>query len=115
MPSTTVTASIMPGESISTAVDCSTATPVRIRMPLGWQGAGSDVITFQTSGDNITYFDLFQANGKEVSATVVTGTVVAVLADMGLRSGQFLKIRAGRRDGPPDIQSAQRDFIIMLE
>jgi hypothetical protein len=115
MPATTVTASIMPGQSLSTAIDCSTATPVRIRMPMGWQGAGSDVITFQTSGDNLTYFDLFQANGTEVSAIVVTGTVVIVLADMGLRAGQFLKIRAGRREGPPDIQSVQRDFVILLE
>lgn len=114
MPVTVNTISIMPGQSISTALDCLTGTPVRILMPPAWEGGGSDVITFQVSGNNTTYADLLNHRGQEVEATLTPGTIIALVLDMGLKSGQFLKIRAGSRNRPI-VQSAQRDFVIALE
>jgi hypothetical protein len=114
MPVTVTTISIMPGQSISTALDCSTGTPVRILMPSTWEGGGSDIITFQSSGNNTTYADLLNHRGQEVEATIVPGTMIVLVLDLGLKSGQFLKIRAGSRNRPV-VQSAQRDFVIALE
>jgi hypothetical protein len=87
----TATATIANGASLSGAVDLGTARLAKINMPAAWTAA---VLTFQTSSDGVTYRDLYDSSGTEISYTVAASrSVIVSLADwIGTR---FVKVRSG--------------------
>jgi hypothetical protein len=113
---TLLTVSIAAGQSVSAAGDCRTATPVRLRMPATWNADyKAEVVTFLGSTDNIKFWNLHRTDGSEISVVVLPGDNSVILpTDLGLKGGQWIKIRAGTRDNPVT-QEAQRDFVFVLE
>ena len=106
MPLTLVVGpTIAAGQSLSDALDCSTAPPVRIMMPTDWTGA---VLSFQCSSNNVLWLDLFNSTGREITVNVVPNTVVRLSNDFAV-SPVFLKFRSGTRAKPVP-QAAQRVF-----
>jgi hypothetical protein len=101
---------ISAGQSLSNAVACITGTVTRIWMPTsGWDGG---LVTFQLSYDNITFYDLFDANSKEMAYNITTGTVVYT-KPFSVLSTMWMKVRSGVRT-LPKVQSADRIFKIEI-
>jgi hypothetical protein len=109
MPLTIVHATIANRASLSGAIDCSAAPPVRISAPASWTAAG---LTFQVSSDGITFEDLFDITGNEVMVNVTPGTVVRLSAAWAV-SPVWLKLRSGTRKAPV-MQAADRIFSIAM-
>lgn len=89
---TTGSVTIANGASLSGAIDLENFRLGRIIIPAAWTAAN---LTFQTSPDDGTYSDLYDAAGYEY--TIVVGgasrAIIVPLADfIGIR---FLKIRSG--------------------
>ncbi len=103
---------IAAGQSLSSGVDCTGASILRITMPAVWTPAN---LSFQISTDGVFYNDLFRGDGTEIIVPVVPGTAV-VLAQLKdyLEAIGYLKVRSGSR-GWPIIQPAQRDFAIAVQ
>jgi hypothetical protein len=88
---TTVTVTITNGTSLSAAVDIGNAGIVRVLMPATWTAA---VLTAQVSQDNATFYDLYNADGTEWSATVAANH--AVVMDVTVWTGmRYVKLRSG--------------------
>lgn len=104
-----LTATIAAGESLSTAVDLTTGTPVAVYIPPTWASA---IMTFQV-GDGTFFGDLFDKMADEVSINVEPGTVVQL--DQANNKGVlFIKFRSGSRSLPVN-QSVQQDLKVFLE
>jgi len=89
--STVVQTIIASGTSLSPAVAVSNGRLIALQMPAAWTAA---VLTFQGSMDNVTFTDLYDATGVEISVTAVAAHGVAL--DVTVFAGwQFLKIRSG--------------------
>jgi len=98
---------VMAGESLSDALDCSAGKIIRLTMPTAWSGT---TISFLASTDGVGFNDLMKPDGHEVTATVVAGTAIIGLA---LDTG-FIKIRSGTRDVPV-VQTAQHTFAVTID
>jgi hypothetical protein len=104
---TTVT--ISNGQSLSPAIDLGTARLARIGMPASWTTAN---LTFQSSTDNVTYRDLYDAYGNEYTVQAAAGRSILInLADF--LSIRYLKIRSGT-SGTSVNQSADRVLTLTL-
>ena len=56
-------------------------------------------MSFQTSADNVNFFDLYDNQGMEVQRTV--GPARAVLTDIALtQAALYLKLRSGSANNP---------------
>jgi hypothetical protein len=100
--------------AISDAVDCGGGKIFRILMPADWSAnpeGGAGVITFQTSPDNTTFYNLLRKDNKEVQLAVSPGTTV--LLEEPITVG-WLKIRSGTKDRPV-AQSATRAFSVGVD
>jgi len=97
---------ILAGESLSDSVDASQGTASYVLMPDAWDGAN---LTFQISFDNLTFWDLFDQYGNEVTFACRAGTAVRV--QPGLQSIGYFKVRSGTRD-EPIVQSEDRNFTV---
>jgi hypothetical protein len=62
---------------------------VSIIMPATWTAA---VLTFQGSDDGVTFYDIYDSNGTEVSATVAAAHMVTIDEFMG---APWMKLRSG--------------------
>jgi hypothetical protein len=86
-------------------------------MPPQWTGGGGQsIITFQVSSDNITFMDLFDQHGQEISAVVVPNSVVMIEQSQFLgtvKVDTYIKVRAGSRTGPI-VQPADRVFTFVM-
>jgi len=100
---------ILAGQSLSDALDCSTGDIVRITMPTGWDAA---CVTFQASSDNVGYNDLYDAQGQELRM-VAKATVGILLTSAQLLGIKWLKVRSGTGASPVP-QSAQRTFAVTV-
>jgi hypothetical protein len=109
------TATIPRGDSMSGSVAClGGVVPKRCRMPAQWTGGGRDIITFQVSTDNVSFMDLFDADGNEVYATIIPGTVVLISKDIGSsKVDTYFKVRAGSRN-KPITQPVDRVFTFII-
>lgn len=77
------------GESLSAPVD------VGVGIPAGW-AAGATAITFQASHDGVTWQDLYNDTGTEVSATAAASRNVSLSSiALDLAPWRFIKIRSG--------------------
>jgi hypothetical protein len=98
------TATILAGQSLSSAVDCTTGAPTILFMPTEWTLAH---LTFQVSPDGTNFYDLFDT--VEVVLNVVAGTSVRLDAPVS-----YLKVRSGSREHPVP-QQADRSIGITLD
>jgi len=100
------TTTISSGQSLSSAIDLGSSTLFAIQMPAAWTTAAN--ITFQASYDGVTYCNMYDSNGTEMTVTGVAASEFIVLALptqwIGVR---FLKIRSGT-SGTPVSQGADR-------
>lgn len=103
------TATILAGESLSDTIDCSTGAPVFLHMSVNWTPAR---LSFQVSGDGVTYNDLFTSEARELTVNVVAGT--AVRLDPIWSPITYLKIRSGGRDHPVP-QEADCSIVVTID
>lgn len=106
---TTQTATILVGESISSAIDLSLGSAVFVHMPLAWTPA---VLSFLISADGVTYGDFVDKDTREVSINVIPGTVFRT--DILPPVPGWLKFRSGSRDGAV-AQEADRDIVVTID
>jgi hypothetical protein len=100
------------GESLSSGVDCSAGTIVRITTPGNWTPAN---ITFQISTDGASgYNDLFNAKGEEVTIVCRGGNSAILIAEPWTKAINFIKFRSGTREHPV-AQKEGRLFAIAIE
>lgn len=86
-----VTFTIAESASLSTAVDMRACTMARIIMPAAMTGTA---LTFQHSEDGVTYTNLYDAFGTEVTITsAASRTIVLSPGDWWLL--RYLKVRSG--------------------
>jgi hypothetical protein len=108
---TQVTATIPTGAlGLSAAIDLAGKTLLGYIMPATWVAAG---LTFQTSPDGVSYNDIYDNTGTEISHVVAASRFVRVNpADwVGVR---FLKVRSGTGAAPVN-QTASRDIILVTK
>jgi hypothetical protein len=103
----TMPGTIAAGTSLSNAIDCRNGQIIRFIMPQAWDPAR---LTFQVSNDNLTFHDLFDTEGHEVSVFVIPNTSV-LLKDP--RNINWVKLRSGTRTAPV-VQSASRTITIVV-
>jgi hypothetical protein len=102
---TVTTATIANGASLSAAADLGQKTLVGIEMPAGWTAAN---LTFQVSDDNVTYNDIYDNAGIELTMIAAASRyIIATPANwIGVR---YVKVRSGTA-GSPVNQGAARDI-----
>ena len=111
-----LTATILAGQSVSSAVDCSGAVRiVRIIMPSQWTAAP---LTFCLSPDNVTFHDLYltpegSLTPFEATLPVIPGAIVTMPRDTGYQIAWF-KVRSGNHAAPVP-QAADRVFKIIAQ
>jgi hypothetical protein len=87
---------ILEGESLSDAADCSAGTIVRITVPQEFTDAN---LTFQASSDGSMYNDLYNDKEEEITLRAKADTTIVVSAPW-TRTVAFIKIRSGTRANP---------------
>src|SRR5262245_40482065 len=102
---------IQAGQSLSAALDVSAGQIMRIIMPPAWDGAN---LTFQSSPDGVTFYDLRGVNGQELTLAVVPGSVVALSSVTDYLKEWHIKIRSGSAAAPV-VQSAIRNFKTVMQ
>jgi len=107
----TAFATIAAGESLSDAADCEAGRPVRILMPEAWDGAQ---LSFQVSIEGTDFYDLYDADGREVTLVCHGGNRSVVLPGSAAIAVAFVKIRSGSTEYPVK-QSAERKFRITMD
>lgn len=109
---TPMAAVIASGQSLSGALDFGALVLSRIDMPAEWTAAA---LTFQVSADGVTYVNLYDESGNEV--TVASAAVVAsrgiALSWINYGSIRYLKVRSGT-SALPVAQGADRTLTLVL-
>lgn len=105
---TGIPVTITNGTALSAAVDLAGQGIVRIFMPAAWTAA---VLTAQVSNDNSTYYDLYNADGTEWSATVAAGHA-AILDISAFTAMRYVKLRSGTGAAPVN-QAADRVLTVV--
>jgi hypothetical protein len=110
MSTFTKTVTISAGQSLSDAAEIGSTGAVGLLIaPPDWSSAN---ISFQVSGDNAYFGDLFDANGVEVIKAIRPGS--AVVVDQSLTLAAYsIKIRSGPREYPV-VQAADRTFTLVV-
>ncbi len=88
-PVRTPTVTIAAGESLSGATYIGHQMWVALQMPAAWDTA---VITFQASSDGVTYGDVFDFEGNEVTLTTAASRYVTIDE---AKIGPWIKLRSG--------------------
>ena len=117
---TLVQVTIAAGDALSGAADLTGGAVYYVIGPSDWTAdpnnplnVGQQVfVSFQVSYDNISYFDLFDSNGYEVTRIIAPGAAVAIDAAL-TAAAMYLKIRAGSRTNLVT-QEADRTFTLMM-
>jgi hypothetical protein len=105
---TQITATILPGETLSSAVDLTASVVTMIIIPDEWASAP---LSFLVSIDGVRFYDLFDGE-HEVRKPGSAGT--AILIDPAMTAAaDYLKIRSGSRAWPV-VQQAERIFQLMV-
>ena len=81
---------------------------IGIKYPAAWTAA---VITFLVSFDGVTYHNLLDDAGNEISKTV-TVAQYRELDSSEFKSAIWLKIRSGTAASPVEQETADREFIL---
>lgn len=112
MQLTQKTVTIASGASLSGAIsmhlDQNPQVPVALEMPATWTAAG---LTFQASYDGVTYNNVYDDGGTELTLTVSSSRHVTLEPRyfVGIR---YLKVRSGT-SGTPVNQGGDRDINVL--
>jgi hypothetical protein len=101
------TVTIANGQSLSAAFCVGQGVPLSVQMPAAFTGTA---LTFQGSGDNTTYQNLYDDAGNELSVVVAASRNVKLPAS-DLAGYPFLKIRSGTA-GTPTTEGADRTLLV---
>jgi len=106
---TQATVTIPAGQAVSNSVDLTTGTLSVVISPPGWTPAN---LSFLISTDNVTFANLFDADGREVIKPIGPGR--AVIIDPSLTTGaMYVKFRSGPSANPVT-QTADRVFSLII-
>lgn len=100
--------SIANGASLSSAIDLDENGIVALQMPSAWTAAN---LTFQGSYDGVTFADVYDSAGTELSVTAAASRYI-VLTPATFAGLRHLKVRSGTT-GTPVNQGAARTIIPM--
>lgn len=103
-PNKTVLPTILSGQSLSQAV-LTQGKLTSIQMPSGWDAA---VISFQGSPDGVTYTDMYDYTGNEITVAAAANEMVTLDR---VESAAFMKFRSGTGASPVN-QTANRTLIV---
>jgi hypothetical protein len=111
MDQLSVAATIAAGAALSGDVDLAARRAVRLVTPAAWSPAAA--LTFQVSYDGITWGDLYDETGTEVSYTLVAGKSLRLPVHdwLGIR---YLRLRSGPSSAPVN-QAAARAFVVVAQ
>jgi hypothetical protein len=100
------------GESLSEAIDVSAFGGYKyfaIKFPSAWTGEASGT-TFQGAGEDMSFADIYNSEGIEVTSSVIEGKFVSLSGiALDLAPYAFLKVRAGT-GASPQVQALERTF-----
>jgi hypothetical protein len=96
------------GESLSDGTHLGGTIPVAIVMPAAWTAAS---ITFQASVDGATFYDVYDTDGTEYTATVGASQYVALNPEKFF-GAIYLKVRSGTTSAAVN-QGAERTIKVM--
>lgn len=106
----TETATIADAASLSAAVDLGKASLVGIVTPSGWTTAA---ITFQASFDGVTWFNLYNAAGIEVSVASIAASLWVALDPADFAGVPSLKVRSGTAGTPVNQSGGDAVTLVM--
>jgi hypothetical protein len=104
------TATILAGETLSDAVDCTGGDPVFLAMPDQWTPAP---ISFQISNDGTHFYDLVDNNGNELLFNHTPGGGQPFVSRYAKHIAS-IKIRSGSK-GHPVPQAADAVFKVEIQ
>lgn len=108
----THTATIANNTAVSDAVSIAGAHYIGLVMPATWTGAN---LTFQTSHDGVTYQNLYDDDGVEVTVQAAASRNIGIkTAALALAPWRYLKIRSGT-SGTPVNQGGERTITAVLK
>jgi hypothetical protein len=102
---------ILAGETLSDAANCSAGKMIRITVPHEFSG---DHLTFQVSTDGKMFNDLYDAQGNEIEIVAHPDTGI-VLQDNWVKSIPYIKFRSGKRSAATKQTPDPCRFAIALE
>lgn len=108
--STTVTATIPAGGSLSGEVDLNGHQIVAIYMPGTWQAANITFTASNVSGG--TFYDVYDSAGNELTVTASASRTIVDIPE--LAPLRFIKVRSGT-SGTPVTQGANRNIILIVK
>lgn len=103
------TATIAANASLSGAIDLNPSSLLAIAMPSAWTSAS---LTFQSSYDGSTYFDVYNDAGDEYIIPVVASQFIILQRKDFLGLG-YLKVRSGTTGTPVNQTSARTIGLII--
>lgn len=110
-----MTATIVNGESLSDAVRIEGLAMISLQMPSAWTAAG---LTFQGSGDGVTFGDVYDDAGAEVAVIAANVAVSRVIVDATvlekLAGLAWIKVRSGT-SGVPVAQGGDRSIVVIAK
>lgn len=102
------TVTITTGTSLSAAVSLGGGVPLAIQMSAAFTGTQ---LTFQTSHDGVTYQNLYDDAGTEVTVTVAVSTNCALPASI-MAAWRYLKVRSGT-SATPTVEAGTRTLALI--
>lgn len=97
------------GTSLSPGVDMNNGRLFAVVLPAAWTAAS---LTFQASQDGITYSNMFDSTGTEVTFTAAASQYVINAVPVEWIGVRFIKVRSGT-SGTPVNQGAARALVII--
>lgn len=105
----TYSVTISSGTSLSAAIDLGSTILFAIQIPSSWTTAN---ITFQASADGVTYANLYDSTGTEVTVTAAASEFIVFSAPAPWMGIRFIKVRSGTSSTPVN-QGADRALSIV--
>lgn len=105
-----LTATIANGASLSDIVELPDATVAAIVTPAALTGT---TLTFQASSDKVTFTNVYDDAGTEVSITVSTSRTILLSNVARFLGVKFLKVRSGTAGTPTTESGADRAIQIL--
>lgn len=103
------TATIAASGTVSSVVDMGSGRLFAIVMPSVWTAAN---LTFQASQDGITYSNMFDSTGTEVTFTAAASQYIINAVPVEWIGVRYIKVRSGT-SGTPVTQSAAAALVII--
>jgi hypothetical protein len=108
MPKLTLHLTIPAGESLSSSGDLSARSVLLILAPIDWTPAN---VSFMISDDNISFYNLTDHDGEEVTRAIKPGC--AIMVDSAVtQAATYVAVRSGSAESPIE-QEADRTLTLI--